>query len=95
MSVKEIISIVALGLVVISGVVSILIAVARGDLKKFIVEKMEEAEELYKGIPKPEKSKKKLQYVLKQVDENYGFSKLFLNSKKFIEYIAQIINSKR
>lgn len=92
MTIKDIIFLAILGVGIIAGIVAIIVAIVRGDLKKFIVEKMEEANQLYGNLPKPDRSIKKLQYVLEAVKEKYKIADLFLNVKKFIEYIVQINN---
>lgn len=97
MSVAEIIELVILGLLVLAGILAIVVAIIRGDMKKFIEEKMVEAEELYKDLPQPEKSKQKLTYVLQAVKEKYKLMELFINAKKFIEHIIDLskqINAK-
>lgn len=94
MTVETIITLIILGIAIIGGIASIIIAIVRGDMKKFIVEKMKEAGELYKDLPKPEKSIKKLQYVLEAVKEKYKIAELFMNVRKFIEYIVSINNEK-
>ena len=93
MDIKAIISFIILGVLVIGGIVGIIVAIARGDVKKFIQEKMAEAEELYKDMPKPQKSKAKLEYVIEAVNEKYKISKLFINVKKFIEQAVEFFNS--
>lgn len=90
---REIILFVLLGLIIIAGIVGIVIAIARGDMQKFIKEKMAEAEKLYKDLPKPEKSKAKLKYVLDAVNEKYKILKLLMNIKKFIEKAVEFHNS--
>ena len=94
MTVETIITLIILGIAILGGIASIVIAIVRGDMKKFIVEKMKEAGELYKDLPKPEKSIKKLQYVLEAVKEKYKIAELFMNVRKFIEYIVSINNEK-
>ena len=97
MQIETIISLVVLGVVILASLITIIVAIVRGDMKKFIVEKMEEAEKLFEDLPKEEKAKKKLQYVLEAVKEKYKVMELFLNVKKFIEYIISItkeINAK-
>ena len=84
MSVKEIILLVALAVVILGGIATIVIAIVRGDMKKLIVEKMEEAEKLELD------GAKKLQYVIEAVKEKYKLVELFLNIKKFVEYIISI-----
>lgn len=93
MTIKEIILFVLLGLIIIAGIAGIVIAIVRGDMQKFIKEKMAEAETLYKDMPKPDKSKAKLKYVIDAVNEKYKLSKLFLNIKKFIEKAIEFYNS--
>lgn len=90
MSKEMIATLIVLGFAILSGIVAIVVAILRGDMKKFIVEKMEEANEKYKDLPKPEKSVKKLEYVVDAVKDKYKIFELILNVKKFIEYIVQI-----
>ena len=84
MQVETIISLVVLGVVVVAGLVSIIIAIVRGDMKKFIIEKMEEAEKLELS------GEKKLEYVLQALKEKYKVLQLLINAKKFIESIIAI-----
>ena len=84
MSQTEIISLIALGIVCLAGIISIIVAVIRGDMKKFIKEKMSEAEKLSMG------GQQKLEYVINAVKEKYKIPELVLNVKKFIEYIIEI-----
>lgn len=91
MSIELIITLAVLGVAIVSGVVGIVVALVRGDMKKFIVEKMEEAEKSNLG------GAKKLEYVVNAVKEKYKVLELILNVKKFIEYIISIsknINAK-
>ena len=84
MQVETIISLVVLGVVVVAGLVSIIIAIVRGDMKKFIIEKMEEAEKLELS------GEKKLEYVLQALKEKYKVLQLLINARKFIESIIAI-----
>ncbi len=91
MQIEAIVSLVILGVVALGGVATIIVAIVRGDMKKFIVEKMEEAEKLHLD------GKKKLEYVLQAVKEKYKILEVILNVKKFIEEIISItkqINAK-
>lgn len=91
MQIETIISLVVLGVVILASLITIIVAIVRGDMKKFIVEKMEEAEKLELD------GAKKLQYVLEAVKEKYKIMELVLNVKKFVEYIISItkeINAK-
>lgn len=84
MSVETIVTLATLGVVALGGIISIIVAIVRGDMKKFIVEKMEEAE-------KSEMSgAQKLQFVIQAVKEKYKIAEVVLNTKKFIEYIISI-----
>ena len=92
MSIETIITLITLGVIALGGIAGIIVAIIRGDMKKFIVEKMEEAEEKFKDLPKPQKSIQKLQYVIEAVKEKYKLVNVFLNIKKFVEYIINIKN---
>ena len=84
MSLEAIISLIVLGVVILAGLITIVVAIVRGEMKKFIIAKMEEAENLkLDGL-------KKLQYVLEAVKEKYKLMELFLNVKKFVESIIEI-----
>lgn len=91
--IKLLIALIILGVVIIGAIALIVISIIRGDMKTYIQECMAEAEELYKDLPKPEKSKKKLQYVIDKVKEKYKLASLFLNIKKFVEMMVEFINS--
>lgn len=94
MSTETLIILIVLGALIIAGIGAIIIAIIRGELKKFIIEQMEKAGELFKDLPKPERSVKKFQYVLNAVKEKYKLVELFMNVKKFIELIVNINNKK-
>ena len=91
MSVETIVTLIVLGVVALSGIISIIVAIIRGDMKKFIVEKMEEAEKSGKT------GSEKLSFVIEAVKEKYKIARIILDVKKFIEYIIGItkeINTK-
>ena len=90
MDASTIIYLILTGVVAVGGLVALIYAIVRGEIKEFVIKKMQEAEELYKDLPKPEKGKAKLQYVIEKVNEHYGIVKIFLNVKKFIEKIIEI-----
>lgn len=90
MNIETIIVLVILGIAVLSGIISIVVAVIRGDMKKFIEEKMIEAEAMQGSV-------EKLTYVLNAVKQKYKIVELVLNVKKFIEHIIDLskqINAK-
>ena len=91
MELQTLIPVITLGVVVLGGLFSIIIAVVRGDMKKFIEQKMIEAEQTDLS------GAKKLEYVLVAVKEKYKVMELFLNTKKFVEHVIELskkINSK-
>lgn len=90
MELKDIIYLIVLGGVILVGIAVIVYAIIRGKLQKYIVKTMEEAENLYKDLPKPAKSKAKFEYVIKCVSDKYKLVDLFLNVKKFVEKIIEI-----
>lgn len=90
----EILILVGLGCGILAGVIAIVVGIIRGEVQKFIIAKMEEANEKYKDLPKPEKSIKKLQYVIDAVKEKYKIADLIMNVRKFIEKIVEINNKK-
>lgn len=97
MAVETIISLIVLGVVALGGIATIIVAIVRGEMKKFIIEKMAEADILFKDVAKPEKSIKKLQYVVESVKDKYKIMEIVLNVKKFVEKIIDIskqINAK-
>lgn len=90
MNIETIVVLVILGVAVLSGIIGIVVAVIRGDMKKFIEEKMIEAEAMQGSV-------EKLTYVLNAVKQKYKIVELVLNVKKFIEHIIDLskqINSK-
>ena len=91
MQIETIISLIVLGVLIIGGLATIIIALVRGEMKKFIEEKMIEAE------AKTLSGKEKYAYVLRAVKEKYKLVDLFLNVKKFVEHIIELskkINAK-
>lgn len=97
MSQNEIIILISLGVPVLTALVTLIVALCRGEIKKYVILCMDEAEVIYKDLKKPEKSIKKLEYVINKVKDKYKLAEFFLNIKKFVEYIIQIskdINAK-
>lgn len=91
MQIETIISLVVLGVVILASLITIIVAIVRGDMKKFIIAKMEEAEKMELS------GAEKLKYVLNAVKEKYKVLELILNVKKFVEQIISItkeINAK-
>ena len=84
MNIETIILTVILGVVAVAGLLGIIIAIVRGDMKKFVEEKMVEAENLKLT------GEKKLAYGLQAVKEKYKVVEVLLNCKKFIEHIIDL-----
>ena len=84
MQIETIISLVVLGVIILASLITLIVAIVRGDMKKFIIEKMEDAEKLELS------GEQKLKYVLEAVREKYKILELVLNVKKFIEEIISI-----
>lgn len=84
-------TIIVLGVVALVGIVGLLVAFFRGEMKKFIEEKMTEAEKSGKS------GTEKLQYVMDAFNEKYKIGAIILNCQKFIEQIIALsknINAK-
>lgn len=84
MSPYEIIQLVVLIVVTLALIATIVVAIVRGDMKKFIEEKMAEAEKLRLS------GKEKLEYVINAVKEKYKIMTIILNVKKVIEHIIEL-----
>ena len=84
MSPYEIIQLIILIVVTLALIATIVVAIVRGDMKKFIEEKMAEAEKL--GLS----GKEKLEYVVNAVKEKYKIMTIILNVKKVIEHIIEL-----
>lgn len=84
MSPYEIIQLVVLIVVTLALIATVVVAIVRGDMKKFVEEKMVEAEKLELS------GKVKLEYVLNAVKEKYKTMTIILNVKKVIEHIIEL-----
>lgn len=73
--------IIILGIIALSGVIGLIVAFFRGEMKKFIEEKMTEAEQSGKS------GTEKLQYVLDAFNTKYKIGTIILNCQKFIEQV--------
>lgn len=91
--IKLLVTLIILGVIIIAIVAYFIIKLCKGEVQEYIKECMAEAEEIYKDLPKPEKSKQKLKYVIEKVKEKYKFASLFVNIKKFVETMIEFINS--
>lgn len=91
MSVEAIITIIVMGVALVSSLVILIVALCKGNLKNFIQEKMIEAEQTGKS------GKEKLEYVLQAVREKYKLKVIMDFAKKLIEILIDFskkVNSK-
>lgn len=84
MSIETLITLIVLGSAILVSLITIVVAIIRGDMKKYIIAQMEEAEK--SGLS----GKEKLQFVIDRVKEKYKVLELVLNVKKFVEEIISI-----
>ena len=91
MQIETIITLIVLGVAILGGIATLIIALIRGDMKKFIEYKMVEAEQMEMS------GEQKLLFVLQAVKEKYKIMEIVLNVKRFIEHIIDLskeINAK-
>ena len=81
----EIAELIGLVAVILALLITFIVAIARGDIKKLVEEKMAEAEK-----HKDWSAKMKFQYVLDAVKEKYKLATLVLNVSKLIEHIIDL-----
>lgn len=84
MSPNEIIQLIVLIVTTLALIATIVVAIVKGDMKKFIEEKMVEAEN--SGLSGEEK----LKYVINCVKEKYKVMTIILNVKNVIEHIIEL-----
>lgn len=83
-NVSTICTIVILGIIALSSVIGLIVAFCRGEMKKFIEEKMTEAEKSGKS------GSEKLQYVIDEFNAKYKIGSIVLNCEKFVEEIIKL-----
>jgi len=91
MQVELVITLILLGVSIVSGVVAIVVALVRGDMKLFIEKMMIEAEQ------KDLTGEEKLKYVLEAVKKKHKVLEIVMNVQKFVEHIIVLskqINAK-
>lgn len=84
MSVTEILTLVIMGLGLISTIIGWVISIKKGDMKQDILQYIEESE------AKGGTSEEKLQYVMNKVAEKYKVFKFILDTKSFVEKIIAL-----
>ena len=83
-NVSTICTIVILGIIALSSIIGLIVAFCRGEMKKFIEEKMTEAEKSGKS------GSEKLQYVVNAFGAKYKIGSIILNCEKFVEEIIKL-----
>ena len=83
-NVSTICTIVILGIIALSSIIGLIVAFCRGEMKKFIEEKMTEAEKSGKS------GSEKLQYVVDAFSAKYKIGSIVLNCEKFVEEIIKL-----
>lgn len=83
-NVSAICTIVILGIIALSSIIGLIVAFCRGEMKKFIEEKMTEAEKSGKS------GAEKLQYVVDAFGSKYKIGSIILNCEKFVEEIIKL-----
>ena len=84
MDIKALIAIIVLGVIVLGSLATLLISLFRGEMKKFITEKMAEAETHTEWT-----GEQKRYFVIESFKEKYKIMEFILNCKKFIELIIK------
>ena len=84
MSPNEIIQLIVLIVTTLALIATIVVAIVKGDMKKFIEEKMVEAENLDLS------GKEKLEHVINSVKEKYKVMTIILNVKNVVEHIIEL-----
>ena len=83
-NVSAICTIVILGIIALSSIIGLIVSFCRGEMKKFIEEKMTEAEKSGKS------GSEKLQYVVDAFGDKYKIGSIILNCEKFVEEIIKL-----
>ncbi len=93
MDYKLLISTIVLGVLLLGALVFLCIELFNGNMKKFVMEKIAEAEKLF---PKSEADyqEKRRNYVIEAFKEKYKIMSFCLNVKKFIELICKLFKPK-
>ena len=93
MDYKLLITTIVLGVILLATVVFLCIELFNGNMKKFVMEKIAEAEKMF---PKDveDYQEKRRNYVIETVKEKYKIMSFCLNVQKFIELICKLFKPK-
>lgn len=85
---KELVFIIILGVLLLSTVIGLLVSLFNGNMKKFVVEKMAQAEKMFPKGTEDYQNKRRT-YVIEAFEEKYKILQFILNVKKFIELVCK------
>lgn len=93
MDYKLLITTIVLGVILLCTLVFLIIELFNGNMKKFVMEKITEAEKLF---PKEieDHQEKRRNYVIEAFKEKYKIMAFCLNIQKFIELICELFKPK-
>lgn len=93
MDYKLLITTIVLGIILLCTLVFLIIELFNGNMKKFVMEKITEAEKLF---PKEieDYQEKRRNYVIEAFKEKYKIMAFCLNIQKFIELICELFKPK-
>ena len=93
MDYKSLITTIVLGVILLATVVFLCIELFNGNMKKFVMEKIAEAEKMF---PKDvvDYQEKRRNYVIETFKEKYKIMSFCLNVQKFIELICKLFKPK-
>ena len=93
MNYKLLITTIVLGVILLATVVFLCIELFNGNMKKFVMEKIAEAEKMF---PKDveDYQEKRRNYVIEAFKEKYKIMAFCLNVQKFIELICKLFKPK-
>ena len=93
MDYKLLITTIVLGVILLATVVFLCIELFNGNMKKFVMEKIAEAEKMF---PKDvvDYQEKRRNYVIETFKEKYKIMSFCLNVQKFIELICKLFKPK-
>lgn len=93
MDIKLLISTIVLGVLLLGTLVFLLIELFNGNMKNFVLEKINEAEKMFPNT-EADYQQKRREYVIACFKEKYKIMSFALNVEKFIEMICKLFRAK-
>ena len=94
MDYKLLITTIVLGVILLATVVFLCIELFNGNMKKFVMEKIAEAEKMFPKDVEEDYQEKRRNYVVEAFKEKYKIMSFCLNVQKFIELICKLFKPK-